>query len=106
MRISLVWNFLQIPQIEYMTLMFQKEVTVQLQTKPSPEELQARQQLLSSLLKEPTEGRGAVIMIHLGSHRTLTRRFHGDDTIPPTMHGFLCVIPPGLWPGRPSPFPA
>ena len=67
---------------------FAKEVTVQLCATPTDTEQAKRQELLSTLPKEPSPGRSAVMTIQLGDHdaTTLTRRFDGDDTLEDVLH--------------------
>lgn len=65
---------------------FAKDVIHHLKVTPTDAELFQRQALLSKVPQEPPKGRAAVMMIHLGDSRLLTRRFDGDDTLQDVLH--------------------
>lgn len=70
--------------------LFAKDVTALLGVTPSVEEQSKREGLLSQLPREPSQGRSAVMTIHLGDNdnTTLTRRFDGDDTLQDVLNWF------------------
>lgn len=74
-------------------LVFMKDVTALLETtttnnKPaaSPEKVQHQNHYLSLCPKEPSEGRGALLQIHITDSYTIRRRFDSDDTITDVLH--------------------
>ena len=69
-------------------LVFMKEVTELIDAKSTvtPEELQQRNYYLSQCPQEPSEGRGALLQIHITDTYTIRRRFDSDDTLTDVLH--------------------
>jgi PUB domain len=62
-------------------LVFVKGVTTLLEAKKTTHETNQRNQYQSQCPTEPSEGRGALLQVHLIDSHTIRRRFDSDDTV-------------------------